>query len=107
MIYHLTTSKIWEEALRLEIYITSSLKTEGFIHCSFRDQVIQSANLHFKEESELILLHIVDKRLGDLLKIEPSRNGELFPHIYGPLPLEAIEDQTILQRNNQTQLFQW
>lgn len=103
MIYHLTTHDAWEKTLNSfkEYYQHPSLKTEGFIHCSYRDQVADSANLHFPNEDELVVLFIVEKRIKELIRTEASRNGELFPHIYGQLPLDAVEELKIITRNSE------
>lgn len=99
MIYHLATEKDWEAAMSRGTYKIPSLASEGFIHCSTREQLMESARLHFAEHQRLVVLHIVEKRVKELLKWEPSREGALFPHIYGPIPVEAIEDLEILVRN--------
>jgi uncharacterized protein (DUF952 family) len=98
MIYHITTHEAWERALELGQHKTDSLKTEGFIHCSEESQVLESANKHYAEHDSVVVLHIVEKHVKDILKREPSRGGQLFPHLYAPLPLEAVEDQSLLQR---------
>lgn len=82
-------------------YKIPSLVAEGFIHCSTRAQLLESAQKHFEGHDRLVVLHIVEKRVKDLLKWEPSRDGALFPHIYGAIPVEAIEDLEILSRNAQ------
>jgi uncharacterized protein (DUF952 family) len=103
MIYHLTTHTIWQKTLDSNkgFYKHPSLESEGFIHCSFQEQVAESANLHFPEEEELVILYIVERRIKELVKSEASRKGELFPHVYGPMPLEAIEEVRILMRNSE------
>ena len=108
MIYHLTTHTAWQKTLDSgkEFYIAASLDTEGFIHCSYRDQVAESAKLHFEGEDELVLLHIVEKRIKEILKPELSRKGDVFPHVYGALPLEAIEEVYVLVREKDGK-FHW
>jgi len=101
LIYHLTTVGLWEKALDSGFYHAPSLDSEGFIHCSTREQLLRSATLHFREEEELIVLAIVDRRVREHLRWEPSRNGELFPHIYHKLPLDAVETTYMLSRNQQ------
>lgn len=99
MIYHLATEKDWDAALGRGTYKVASLSTEGFIHCSTKEQVMESARLHFGGDDRVIVLHIAEKPLKDFLKWEPSRAGDLFPHVYGPIPLEAIEDLHFLSRD--------
>jgi len=108
MIYHLITHEIWEKTLNSNkpIYEPASFKTEGFIHCSFAEQIAESANLHFPEQTELVVLHIVEKRIKNIIKTEASRQGILFPHIYGELPLDAVEELSIMVRNSEG-VFEW
>ncbi|RMG30742.1 MAG: DUF952 domain-containing protein [Bacteroidetes bacterium] len=101
MIYHLVTTQAWERFLRedRDIYRPPSLKTEGFIHCSTRAQLLDTAQRHFEGEEQLVVLGIVEKRIKPLLKWEPGREGQVFPHIYGGLPVSAIETTDLLSRN--------
>ena len=101
MIYHILTPNSWEQALDREVYEHPSLLAEGFIHCSTRAQVLATARLHFAQEQELVVLHIVERRVKPILKFEPSRNGELFPHLYGKLEFAAIEDLSLLVRDDE------
>ena len=90
------TSKIWGKTTAIP-----PLKSEGFIHCSEKHQLLESAQKHFAEESELVVLCIVEKRVRNILKREPSRNGELFPHVYGSIPPDAIETTEYLAKNDE------
>ena len=70
-----------------------SLETEGFIHCSYEDQVLVPANALFAGQSDLLLLVIDPKRLTSDLVVEDSyASGTAFPHIYGPIDLDAVID---------------
>ncbi len=90
-IYHITTVPAWQTAQRQDSYVHPSLETEGFMHCSYHDQVTETAQVHFKEQTELLLLRINPSRLKSELKSEVSRSGAAFPHLYGPLNLDAVE----------------
>ena len=63
---------------------------DGFIHFSTAAQVAETAAKHFAEESDLLLVAVDADALGPSLKWEPSRGGDLFPHLYAPLPLTAV-----------------
>jgi uncharacterized protein (DUF952 family) len=63
---------------------------DGFIHLSAAHQVAGTLAKYYAGEEDLLLLALDPERLGDELKWEPSRGGDLFPHLYGPLPLDAI-----------------
>ncbi len=58
---------------------------DGYIHLSTGGQAAETARLHFAGQAELVLLKLAAETLGERLKWEPSRGGQLFPHLYGPL----------------------
>ncbi len=58
---------------------------DGFIHFSTAAQVAETAAKHFATESDLVLVAVEADRLGPALRWEPSRGGQLFPHLYRPL----------------------
>jgi len=108
MIYHLCTPEHWETVLdKHDDYTHPTLETEGFIHCSTLEQVVPTATLHFADATELLVLHIIDKRIKDKLKMEPARDGQLFPHVYGTIPLEAVETLTLLVRDEPGAEWDW
>ncbi|MGY6644815.1 MAG: DUF952 domain-containing protein [Salinarimonas sp.] len=63
---------------------------DGFIHFSTASQLRETAAKHFAGQSDLLLIAVDGPALGPALKYEPSRGGDLFPHLYGPLPLSAV-----------------
>jgi uncharacterized protein (DUF952 family) len=63
---------------------------DGFIHFSTLEQAADTARKHFAGASDLMLVAVARDRLGAALKDEPSRGGDLFPHLYAPLALEAV-----------------
>lgn len=63
---------------------------DGFIHFSTAGQVTGTADKHFRTESDLVLVAVEADRLGDGLRWEPSRGGQLFPHLYRPLGLSDV-----------------
>jgi uncharacterized protein (DUF952 family) len=87
-IFHLVTPQAWGPGPAE--YRAESLDREGFIHCSFADQVAGSANRFHAEAGELLLLHIDPDRLTSPLRTEPSGSGEPFPHVYGPINRPAV-----------------
>ena len=98
MILHITQKSDWEKARNKNEYTASSLKSEGFIHCSTIEQAADTANLFFKGQTGLVLLCIDENKLSSQLKYEaPSGGGRhdptvgnLFPHIYGPVNISAV-----------------
>lgn len=63
---------------------------DGYIHFSTAGQVAETAAKHFADEAGLILLAIEASRISSALRWEPSRGGQLFAHLYGPLTLEDV-----------------
>lgn len=64
--------------------------TDGFIHFSTPAQVAETAARHFAQESDLVLVAVDPDRLGAALRWEPSRGGQLFPHLYRSLRLDEV-----------------
>jgi uncharacterized protein (DUF952 family) len=89
-IYHIADSNQWERAQTSRYYSHPSLHTEGFIHCSTAQQLEETANLHFAGEDQLLILLINPAKLENELVYESSGRGD-FPHIYGPINVEAVE----------------
>ena len=98
-ILHITSQDAWLAARSQGSYRAASLATEGFIHSSTSSQVVQVAEAFYKGQSGLVLLVIDPKRLTSKLIWEAPAGGtppagvsqgEAFPHIYGPINLEAV-----------------
>jgi uncharacterized protein (DUF952 family) len=99
-ILHITTRQAWEAAQASGEYRVDSLEREGFIHCSTADQVLRVANALFAGARDLVLLHIDPVLLNAPLRYEPPAHTpdqpveaigtERFPHVYGPINLEAV-----------------
>lgn len=93
MIYHIAEKTDWARALSSREYKSASLGKRGFIHCSTRDQLVRVANNVFKGKNDLLLLCIEEEKLNVPVRYENLEGGnELFPHVYGPFPLEAISE---------------
>jgi uncharacterized protein (DUF952 family) len=63
---------------------------DGYIHFSTAAQVAETAAKHFATESDLVLVALNADTLGPDLKWEPSRGGQLFPHLYRRLVLADV-----------------
>ncbi|WP_128253318.1 DUF952 domain-containing protein [Falsirhodobacter deserti] len=63
---------------------------DGYIHISTPAQVAETAAKHFAGERDLVLVALDDAALGPALRWEPSRGGQLFPHLYRPLTLDDV-----------------
>jgi len=91
-IYHIAYSTVWENALTEGQYDGGTLESEGFIHFSQSEQVIATANRYYRGKTDLVLLQVAVKKLSAKLKYDPSPSGEIFPHLYGALNLDAVEN---------------
>jgi uncharacterized protein (DUF952 family) len=94
-IFHIARSPDWQRAQAAGDYRPPSLDTEGFIHLSTAAQVAPVANARFRGTPGLVLVRVAPDRLHAPLKYEvPDDSPERFPHLYGPLNLDAVEDVT-------------
>lgn len=73
---------------------------EGFVHCSFGRQVPGTLHLHFPQAAEVTLLRLDPAALGERLKLEASRGGELFPHVYGSIENGDVVGRIVLRRRD-------
>ena len=90
-IYKICPASAWREAERQGVYRGSADDArDGFIHFSTATQVAETARKHFFGQTGLFLIEVDADALGDELRWEPSRNDELFPHLYGELDLGAV-----------------
>ncbi len=98
MIYHVTTAAEWQQAQAQGFYEAPSLATEGFIHLSTAAQVAGVLERYYAGQTGLLLLHVEETKLTAPLKYElaPSVN-EAFPHVFGPLNLEAVVEAKPIQ----------
>jgi len=88
-IVHLCLRAHWEAAQAMGVYHSSSLDEVGFIHCSRPEQILGVANSYFQGTDNLALLWINPQRVESEIRWEVS-DGQVFPHIYGPLNLAAV-----------------
>lgn len=91
-IYKICTAAEWREAEHNGVYRGSEVdKKDGFIHFSTAEQAAETAAKWFAGQRDLVLVAVDGDELGDRLRWEPSRGGALFPHLYGDLPLKAVQ----------------
>ena len=90
-IYKICERAAWQEAKRAGVYHGSEVdRRDGFIHFSSAAQVAETAEKHFAGRADLMLVAVDGDALGSSLKWEPSRGGDLFPHLYAALPIKAV-----------------
>ena len=86
MIYHMCRAEEWSAAVKAGVYHGSSQDlADGFIHFSTAEQIAESARRHRSGQDGLVLIAVDASLLGERLHWEPSRGGDLFPHLYGTL----------------------
>lgn len=94
LLFHLTTKENWDKYKQSGNYEPESLDIDGFIHCSTGSQVEDTANRFFAEQDEILLLIIDASMIREDVKYEKDEEtGEKFPHIYGPISVNAIIDK--------------
>jgi glutathione S-transferase len=104
LIYHIASAADWEQARRDGEYTTStrgvSLAEQGFIHASTAPQVAPVANAFYGNGKDLVVLVIDTGRLGPELRYEPVPGwDDPFPHLYGPLNVDAVVTTLPLDRD--------
>jgi len=90
LIYHILPPETWESVQGSTFYEAESLSSEGFIHCSFEDQLEGVLDRYYRDAAEVVVLALDPAELTSPLVVEPSTNDEPYPHIYGPINLDAV-----------------
>jgi uncharacterized protein (DUF952 family) len=94
-VYKILSAQAWAAAQRAGRFEGAGIDlADGYIHFSTAAQAPETARLHFAGQAGLVLLRIDAGTLGDALKWEPSRGGQLFPHLYGALDCAEVEAVT-------------
>lgn len=89
--YKLVDGREWQAARAEGLYRGSILdRADGFIHLSTAEQLPGTATKHYAGRTDLRLVAVELRTLGDTVRWEPSRGGELFPHIHGDLSQNAV-----------------
>lgn len=98
LIYKICDMALWREAERLGTFTGAEIDIkDGYIHFSTAAQVAETAGKHFRGRNNLLLIAIDSASLD--IAWEPSRGGDLFPHLYAELPVTAAVSVTPMQLN--------
>lgn len=90
-VYKILPRSAWEAARAEGVYRGSEVdRSDGFIHFSTAAQAAETARRHFRGQRDLVVLALDSADLGAPLKWEPSRGGDLFPHLYGDLATNLV-----------------
>jgi uncharacterized protein (DUF952 family) len=94
MILHFCPRAEWESAVSAGSYAADTLASQGYIHCSTAELVHVPATVLARGRTDLLLLEIDEARLPVPLVWEdgdpPHPDGTQFPHVYGPIPVDAV-----------------
>ncbi|HYB94607.1 MAG TPA: DUF952 domain-containing protein [Vicinamibacterales bacterium] len=91
LIFKIVTQDLWRAAEATGTFAGSQVDVDdGYIHFSTAEQMRDTAARHFGGQPDLLLVAVPVDRLGDALKWEPSRGGQLFPHLYAPLRVDDV-----------------
>jgi uncharacterized protein (DUF952 family) len=97
-VYKIAVRTEWQAALAAGRFDGAAIDLrDGYIHLSTADQAPETARLHFAGQAGLVLLQLDTGALGASLKWEPSRGGQLFPHLYGALDCTLVEAVTEIE----------
>jgi len=91
IVYKIVPTSLWRDARKKGVFEGAPIDLkDGFIHFSTAEQARETARLHFSGAQGLLLVAVDGDALGEALKFEQSRGGQLFPHLFAMLPLEAV-----------------
>jgi uncharacterized protein (DUF952 family) len=94
-VYKILPRPEWEAACRAGRFEGAGIdQADGYIHLSTAAQARETARRHFASKAGLVLVRFDSDRLGAPLRWEPSRGGDLFPHLYAPLDPALAESVT-------------
>lgn len=88
-IFHVAPRGTWD-AEAGEDWCPPPLAGEGLVHLSLAHQLAGTLDAHFADPGELVLVEVDPEAVARRMRFEPSRGGELFPHLHGPLPRSAV-----------------
>lgn len=95
--FKLADAPAWAAARAAGVFHGSALDlADGYIHLSSPAQLAGTARRHYAGRDDLVLLAVDLTRCGDAVRWEPSRGGELFPHLYAPLEVAAVTSERAL-----------
>jgi uncharacterized protein (DUF952 family) len=89
--FKILTAEQWAEFERDQIFVGSQVDiADGYIHLSTAEQLHETLAKHYAGQENLKIAEVDLGIVCTVLRWEPSRGGQLFPHLYGPLPMTAI-----------------
>ncbi|PKN85657.1 MAG: DUF952 domain-containing protein [Chloroflexi bacterium HGW-Chloroflexi-8] len=98
-VYHIISQNLWEDIEKLEYYYPDSLQNEGFIHLSNATQVSSVVKRFYANLENLVVLEINTNKLKSPIKYESVGTDGIFPHLYGKLNVNAVENVFPILKN--------
>jgi uncharacterized protein (DUF952 family) len=99
-VFHIVDRATWAAAAAAGSYVPEDYATDGFVHCSFADQVAATANRFYRDAENLVVVELETDAVPAELRIEDTGGtGQRFPHLYGPVPVAAQAAQHELRRD--------
>jgi uncharacterized protein (DUF952 family) len=96
-VYKVASREVYESSLEAGVFVGQPIDLkDGYIHFSTGPQLRETIRLHFAGLKGQVLFAVPVAKLGDALRWEASRGGNLFPHLYGALPMSAVSRMTDL-----------
>lgn len=90
-VYKIVPQELWRAACAEGVFKGAAIDLQdGYIHFSTAQQARETARRHFAGQEGLLLVAVEAASLGEALRFEPSRGGDLFPHLYAHLPMDAV-----------------
>jgi uncharacterized protein (DUF952 family) len=97
-VYKVCSRSEWEAAVAAGAYRGSEVdRRDGFIHLSTGAQLAETLRRHFAGRRDLVLVAFDAESLAAWLRWEPSRGGDLFPHVYGELPVALAREVSSIE----------
>ena len=92
-LYHISSLAQWQLHRGDGTYVPETFHEEGFIHCSYLEQLTAVANRRFRHRQDLVILRIARAALSaEVIEENLEGGAELYPHLYGALPHEAVAE---------------
>ena len=96
-IYKIATRPVTEAARKAGTFTGRPIDiADGYLHFSTAAQLPQTLKLYFAGQGDIVLLALRSRDLGEALVWEPSRGGQLFPHVYGTFPMSAVAHEAVI-----------
>lgn len=97
-IYLLLNPTDFDRAMAAGVWDPESRKVDGFIHASPVDQLTRVANKHYAKTDEVRVVILTADRVKAEIRWEPASDGQLYPHVYGPINMDAAARSVVAKK---------